>query len=359
MKTHAFVGILFVATVALADTPGTTRVFKVDAVELVSGKETPGKSEFSVKHGRYEYHFSSPANRDAFLKSPETFEIQLGGACARMGPLSGGCSSELFGVFEGRIYVFASEQCKKRFMAGPKELLETPDAPASGNAASIQRGGELVELALKGFGGAKVVDQLTSFRAEKTATSKHGDKDYTNRKAWTARFPDEFRMDDDWNESRWAAVAMKGDAFFAADEVWTMHPQQRAAVEREFAHEPLVILRARTRPDFVAAAAGKGRVQDRPVEFVAVSFGGVTTKLGVDTETGRVLSTAFRGRGPAMALGDVERIYGDFQSTGGVDVPTSFRARFNGADEPKLDVQFDRVALNAELDATLFARPNP
>lgn len=345
------------ATVVRAGSPHPVRTLHVDAVELVLGREVVGKVDLSAKHGRYEYLFSTQANRDAFLKTPEKFEIQLGGACARMGPLSGAGSSDLFAVHEGKIYLFASEQCRKRFMSAPNELLESPDPPVEADAAARKRGRELLDLAVKGVGGEAALNKLASYRAEAGSTTKQGDTTYVNKKAWTVRFPSDFRMDDDWNDARWATVAIQGDAFFAADEVWTMHPQQREALEREFRRKPLVILRSRSRDDFVAAAVGAGKVNDRAVEFVAVSFGGATTKLAVDLESGRIHSAAFKGRGPTMALGDVERTYADFQTAEGLEYPTSFTAAFNGKREDKLDRKADRVVINGPLDPTWFQRP--
>ncbi len=350
-------GFLLVSTVALAGAPNPSRTLKVDAVELVAGNEIEGKEEFSAQHGRYRYLLSTQANCDAFLKTPEKFEIQLGGACARMGPLSGEGTTDLLGVHDGKIYIFASEQCRKRFMSAPRELLDRPDPPAAGDAAAIRRGRELLDLAVKEIGGEEALSKLVSVHAEATSTTQQGDKTYTNRKAWTIRFPSDFRLEDNWNESRWAAVATKDDAYFATDEVWTMHSQQREALEKEFRHDPLVILQSRSRSDFVAAAGGNGKVNDRAVEYVAVSFGGATSKLAIDAENGRIHSISFRGRGPTLALGDVERNFSDFQTFEGISVPMSASASFNGEPASGMTRRLDRVVVNPTLAAGVFERP--
>lgn len=333
------------------------RTLKVDPIELVAGREVPGKVELFVDHARYRYLFASEANRAAFKNSPERFEIQLGGACARMGPLSGAGSVERYSVHKERIYIFASDACRKTFLSMPDDLLDAPDPPPPTDAQSTSRGRELIELALKGLGGASVVDALTSYRAESVTTTKERGKDYTNRKAWIVRFPNEFRSEDDWNESKWAAVAAKDAAFFDSKEVWSMHSQQRAALEAEFHRMPLVILRSRSQPDFVATASGEGTVGDKPVDFVTVAFAGTTTKLGIDRQSGRILSATYRGRGPKLAFGDLHLTFSEFTNVGGVDLPMVTTAVFNGEPATSLDRRYSKVTINEPLDATLFIRP--
>ena len=58
----------------------------VDAVALLNqGKEISGKPEFKVARGKFDYLFATAENKAAFEKNPEKYEIQLSGACARMG----------------------------------------------------------------------------------------------------------------------------------------------------------------------------------------------------------------------------------------------------------------------------------
>lgn len=61
----------------------------LDPVELVVGKETPGKPALAVTLGKYRYPFASPATMKQFETDPARYGIQMGGACGRMGLLSG------------------------------------------------------------------------------------------------------------------------------------------------------------------------------------------------------------------------------------------------------------------------------
>ena len=65
------------------------RVFRTDAVALQGGEEVTGDAGIHAEHQGVTYHFANKANRDTFLKNPDRYAMQLGGACARMGPLSG------------------------------------------------------------------------------------------------------------------------------------------------------------------------------------------------------------------------------------------------------------------------------
>src|SRR5262245_27119561 len=82
---------------ALSQPPAPAKALKgFDPVSLTQGKEVAGKDDLSVARGRYRYYFASAASKAAFEKDPARYEIQLAGACARMGPLSGLGSPDRF-----------------------------------------------------------------------------------------------------------------------------------------------------------------------------------------------------------------------------------------------------------------------
>ena len=57
----------------------------IDPVLLIQGKEVQGKTDLKVVRDQFEYLFATPETKATFEKTPEKYEIQLGGACARMG----------------------------------------------------------------------------------------------------------------------------------------------------------------------------------------------------------------------------------------------------------------------------------
>ncbi len=99
----------------------------LDPVMLIAGKEVPGKSALSVKRGGFTYLFSTAETKATFEGDPGKYEIQLGGLCARMGKTAGGNPAD-FLVHDGKIYVFGSDACHKKFAAAPaKFLAPAPD----------------------------------------------------------------------------------------------------------------------------------------------------------------------------------------------------------------------------------------
>jgi hypothetical protein len=59
--------------------------FPLDPVAYVGGQELAGKDDFTIDRGGFRYKFVDANNKSTFEKDPERNEIQLGGACARMG----------------------------------------------------------------------------------------------------------------------------------------------------------------------------------------------------------------------------------------------------------------------------------
>jgi protein tyrosine phosphatase (PTP) superfamily phosphohydrolase (DUF442 family)/YHS domain-containing protein len=116
---------------ALAAAPPPQRPLAVrglDPVLLVAGQETPGEAKLALTRGNFEYRFASAENKAKFEKEPERYEVQLNGMCARMGPPVLG-QPERFAVYEGRIYLFGTENCRKEFFADPAKYLKPGSQP--------------------------------------------------------------------------------------------------------------------------------------------------------------------------------------------------------------------------------------
>jgi YHS domain-containing protein len=76
---------------------------------------------------RFEYLFSSSETKATFEKAPAKYEIQMNGLCARMGKATGGSPAD-FLVHDGKIYIFGSDECHRRFAADPAKYLPPPAA---------------------------------------------------------------------------------------------------------------------------------------------------------------------------------------------------------------------------------------
>jgi YHS domain-containing protein len=355
------VGVLLAMTASSnAEAPKVVTALKgLDPVELVAGNEVMGREDISGTRGRYRYRFSTQANKTAFEKDPDAFAIQYGGACARMGPLSGSCSTERFVVHDKRIYVFSSDSCRKNFLLAPELHIERPEAPPKGNAADSRRGGELLELALTAMGGAKAVDAVATFRFEKTlAYPQKGKGPFLMKRIMSIEFPGKFHEVDSYPGWAGANAATTEIGFQTSGKTaWTMEPSTRSYFLRESYRDPFVLLRSRGEKGFVASAGKKMQIDTTDVEELHVALHGATTTLFVEPATGRILRAAYRGRlgGP---IGDVVNTYSDFRPSGGLILPHSVRTTFDGKPAVNPEVTIDSFSVNPKLESGLFRQPD-
>ncbi|MGH7177026.1 MAG: hypothetical protein ACREJC_06585, partial [Tepidisphaeraceae bacterium] len=150
----------------------------VDPVALVNGLEVPGNDAMSIDRGGYRYVFDNLENKKTFEQDPEKYEIQLGGACARMGPLTGRARIDLYGVHDGKIYLFASPGCRAGFLAHADQLLESDDPVPEFTPEAAARGRELIDMAVRALGGAEKLDSMTSYRDYVKRTLQDGGQRY-------------------------------------------------------------------------------------------------------------------------------------------------------------------------------------
>jgi YHS domain-containing protein len=322
----------------------------LDPVMLAQGKEVQGDMKFKVTRGKFQYIFANAENKAAFEKDPSRYEIQLDGHCARMGAPTGG-NPDLFAVHNGRIYIFGSEECQTVFKAAPEKYLEVPPpVKAPPTAEMIKRGQELIAKAVESLGGAKL-DQLVSFQKTEQRANQV-------KTVLLIAFPDAMRRDTVRPTFTLVSVVTPSESFFQYNN--SARPMTQAdltAFHKELNYEPLVLLRARTKSDFKAWAAGSGKVGETAVERLEVELPGFTTVLGIDPATGRVLSQTYHGRGPGGVIGDIAINYSDFKSVDGVSLPFKIEATFDGQAYPALSATVEAAKINGEVDANSFKKP--
>ena len=315
----------------------------LDPVMLTQGKEVQGDVKFNVTRGKFQYIFASPANKATFEKDPSRYEIQLDGSCARMGAPTTG-NPDLYTVHNGRIYIFGSEECQTVFKAAPEKYLDVPPAPKPPpSAEAIKRGQELVAKAGEAFGGASKLDQLHSFQK----TDVRGNQ---VKNTLTLAFPDTLRQESVRQNFTLVSVITPAEAFVVVNNGARPMPEgARAAFNKELYHELVVLLRARTRPEFKASLAGDGAVDIELPEF--------TTTLGIDPGTGRVVSQTYKGRGPGGVLGQVVINYSDYRTVEGMSLPFKTTATFDGQPFPPLTATVEAIKINGQIDPSMFKKP--
>jgi YHS domain-containing protein len=332
----------------------------VDVVVLIqTGKEVFGKSEFRSSHGGFNYLFSSAETKAAFEKTPQKYEIQLGGLCARMGGTVTGNPSD-YVVHDGRIYIFGSDTCHKLFVADPSKYLPKPAAPIPATGAAVSKGRVLLDKAAAAHGGAKL-DAMNSYVESWTVTQERqtGPVSIPNKNIW--RFPHDARNE---RVLPLASGPLSLATTMTAAGAWGGNGERVSAaptavlpaVERTLWRDLIALLRVRRDTGVRVAALGPLAVEGVSLERVRVIRGGVDVTLLVEP-TGRVRSMSFSDRKNDGEFGDIAIVYGDFKPVEGVLVPFSETATFNGAPNPTLTRRLDSILVNAPIDAKLFAPP--
>lgn len=315
----------------------------LDPVMLVQGKEVQGDMKYKVTRGRFQYLFANEENKATFEKEPSRYEIQLDGSCARMGAPTAG-NPDLYFVHNGRIYIFGSEECQTLFKAAPEKYLEVPAAPKSPPTAEMtKRGQELIAKAVETLGGGSKLDQLVSFQK----TDLRGNQ---VKNILTFAFPDSLRQETVRQNFTLVSVVTPSDSFVLVNNGARPMPEAgRAAIFKELYHDLVVLLRARTRSDFKAWAAGN--------DAIDVELPGFSTTLAIDPATGRVISQTYRGRGPGGALGQIAINYSDYRNVEGLSLPFKTTATFDGQPFPPLTTTIEAININSQFDPSSFKKP--
>ncbi len=329
----------------------------LDPVALCRGEEQAGQATLQLTHGAYTYRFATAASQATFRADPERYAIQWGGACARMGPLSGVGDDDRWLVHEQRIYIFASNACRDGFAKRAAQFLPEPAPAPSGDAEALARGAELLAAAVTAHGGAERLRQWRSYRHQHNSS----DGDTRQERRLSVRLPQTVRSDHDWMQGdktwRFHRVFTATSGFFVSDtEVRDMHAVARREARETLLREPAFALRAALDGKPVVTALGKREVAGLQVEEFSLWLDDCLTTFGVDAE-GRVRTARYRGRGPGLWFGEVVKVYDDYTEVAGLSVPRSVSGSFDGAPAPSFREQRTDVTVDAELDPSLFARP--
>jgi zinc protease len=230
-----------------------------------------------------------------------------------------------------------------------------PAAQAGASADAKTKGAALIAKAVDGFGGAAALDGIKSFITEGTAQVKTPQGDLTLESKATIVPPDRFRQDISVMGQNIVVVIAGGDAFMVTPQgEQPMPASMRQQTEDQIAHVPLLLLRHRAEPGFEAAVTGEGKAGDTATTLVAVTFKNRTTTLGIDPQTGRILTVAFRGAGPDGTPGDILQTFSDFRPASGLTMPFAQTSSLNG--ETNVQSTATAVTINAPVDEALWKK---
>lgn len=340
----------------------------LDPILLTQGKEVQGELQIAVTRGQFKYLFATAENKALFEKDPTRYEIQLGGACARMGaPVTG--NPNLYSVHKGRVYIFGSEECKKLFDATPEKYLEPVGGTSlklSTSAAALEKGQALLAKAVVAMGGAAKLDGLTSYREKNISWQSRQQGEIEIKHDWLLVFPHQLRHESVMPDFRDPVAQMKQVVIITPAEtfgiggprgVFAVRQGLRELEELDIKRKPLSLLRARQQAGFQAVALGAAKVGTTNVEQVAVTGPGGEFVLGIDPMTGRILTLAQQRRGPSGAFGQLVQTFDDFRAVNGLSLPFKVTATFDGQPWRVMSAQVEEIVINGSVEPALFEKP--
>jgi len=118
-KLQGFFIAMFFSVIVFAQSDLRTHQFNLEDGVAIEGydpvsyftqkKAVKGKKDLAYKYEGVTYYFSSPSNKDMFIKDPKAYEPQYGGWCAYAMGASGEkveVDPETFKILDGKLYLF-------------------------------------------------------------------------------------------------------------------------------------------------------------------------------------------------------------------------------------------------------------
>jgi zinc protease len=239
--------------------------------------------------------------------------------------------------------------------AGPSAGKPGPSAGAAPSADAKAKGQALLAKAVDALGGAAALDGVKSYAANGQTTVKTPQGEFTLQTKETLALPDRFRQELTLPMGQMTVVIAGPEAFMITPQgEQAMPASMREQAENQLAHVPMLLLRQRTQPGFEAVAAGEGKSGDTATALLAITFKGRTSTLGIDPQSGRVLTVSFRGSGPDGVPADTVQTFSDFRPAGGLTLPFAQSTSLNG--EAYATSTVSAVTVNAAVDDALWKR---
>jgi YHS domain-containing protein len=314
-------------------------VFTEDVVERIqSGRRTTGLMAHRTVHGSWEYRFTSAKNLRVFRANPARYAVQLGGACGRMGELSGVGRPELSSVVNDRLYIFASPGCQRAFVKAPMRFLEQDEWLSQG--LGDPRAMTLRERILAWAGGRAPWQHPAPFTVRTDDPITLSDTAYVHRTTHAFGTHESYFALDQWNDTTFAHQlrASSGEFLRNGKVERVADASQIRAILRERDRSYWHALHVMADPEALIAA---GPTRDS----LRIQMKGHIVTVVADEATGAVKALAYVGRWGGSAIADVRVEYGAFTEWNERKLPTSWTVSVNGKPVPEA-----RVA-NAEYQA--------
>jgi hypothetical protein len=267
-------------------------------------------------------------------------------------------------VVGGKIYIFGSDDCHKKFVAAPAKFLPRPVPPMPTAAQDLEQGRALVDRAVKTLGGAAALDGVTTYMETTTQVQKRANADVPVVTKTTWRFPGAVRSERTMSMqgremTSTTLIIPAGGWYISQGRSYEQNPIAREANQREFSRQLVPLLRTRSDAAFKAARVGAGTIDGTEVERVRIQNGVVDVTLGIEPKSGRIHSLEFTGRNMDAEIGEYALVFRDYRQVNGLMLPFEVRALFEGTPDSFRSGKIDSITVNPAVDAALFEAPKP
>ncbi len=234
----------------------------------------------------------------------------------------------------------------------PEPDAETVKVTAEGE----QRGRELIAKAIEGIGGAERLDALRTYRSEISVEAETPQGSMAMKAKAVVFLPERMRWELTLPFGTMVQVLNGDDSFSQTPQgIGPLPAAQRGQLEKSLRRLVPVLLGLRDSEGFKAVATGAGEVDGTGVEMVHVELSGDANTLGIDPETGRILSITYRGTNFMGAPGELEQHFSDFREVDGLVLPFASVTTFNG--EPMLSGNVQSTELDIAIEDSEFEKP--
>jgi hypothetical protein len=229
---------------------------------------------------------------------------------------------------------------------------------ASQSAKSLKKGKRLVARAVEAMGGAERIDAVKSLRQAGPIILKMGEGEMAIPTRLVIAYPDRMRVE----LATIAGIIVRGvspdDSFVQSPQGTRPMPDEaRQQFDEQMNRDLLMLLKFRNDPEFRPVARGTKEVEGNTVELVDVHCRGVGSTLGIDPETGRLLTLSYPGQHPkTKAPGEFVTVFSDFRDVNGVMFPFARHVGFDG--EPSSSLASESVEIDAPVDDAVFRAPD-
>jgi YHS domain-containing protein len=150
---------LLVSAVAMSGQP-ILALTGLDPIDLIHGKELAGDKSYSSSFGRHQYQFCSEAHLKQFENEPLKYAVQNGGACGKMGAMTGQGSPDRWLVANGMIFLFASDGCRDTFKSRVDEYFKPIEKPPLTTETELSRAADAFKKMIAAHGGESALSKL-------------------------------------------------------------------------------------------------------------------------------------------------------------------------------------------------------